>query len=385
MDVAKDEDWVEEEIEEESIYPPDYDVIASPNDFNISTLYDYINKGTLEIPLFQRNFVWDIKRASKFIESIIMGLPIPQIFLHETGKDKFGVIDGQQRLMTIYYFKNKKFPVHEKLTEIRKIFDEDGRIPESILSDSAYFTEFTLHLNPMDEKPNRLNGKNYSTLTEKDRNSLDLRTIRTVIIRQIKPVDDQSVIYEIFSRLNSGGVNLRPQEIRISLYNSEFLNMLSRVNLDKRWRRLTRPDPDLHMRDVEMILRGFAMLIEGDNYKKTSMVQFLNDFTNKARKYSNKEVEYLKNLFEKFLEDSSILPENAFVYKGFNPSLYEAVFSTVCKEAYSSRKLDISIITTKKLEKLKDDNDFKSAIEKHTTDKKNVDLRLERAKKILLG
>ncbi|MCL5680370.1 MAG: DUF262 domain-containing protein, partial [Candidatus Marsarchaeota archaeon] len=234
------------------------------------------------------------------------------------------------------------------------------------------------------EKQNRLDGENYSTLTEKDRNSLDLRTIRTVIIRQIKPEKDQSVIYEIFSRLNSGGVNLRPQEIRISLYNSDFLNMLSKINLDVRWRRLTRAYPDLHMRDVEMILRGFAMLVDGDNYKKVSMVQFLNDFANKAKTYTEKEVEYLKNLFEKFLEGSTILPENAFVYKGFNPSLYEAVFSAICKTAYKNKTLEIADINPKKLDKLKNDSEFKSAIEKHTTDKKNIDLRLARAKKILL-
>ena len=58
----------------------EYDVTSSPNDFNVKTIYDYIASGVINIPDFQRNYVWDLKRASKLIESIITGIPIPQIF-----------------------------------------------------------------------------------------------------------------------------------------------------------------------------------------------------------------------------------------------------------------------------------------------------------------
>jgi uncharacterized protein with ParB-like and HNH nuclease domain len=82
----------------------DYDISVSPNDFNINTIFDFIKGGTIKIPNFQRNYVWDIKRASKLIESLLIGVPIPQIFLYEEKRNSFLVIDGQQRLMTIYYF-----------------------------------------------------------------------------------------------------------------------------------------------------------------------------------------------------------------------------------------------------------------------------------------
>ena len=88
----------------------DYDISVSPNDFNLKTLFDFIDSGIVKIPGFQRNYVWDIKRASKLIESLLIGVPIPQIFLYEEKKNSFLVIDGQQRLMTIYYFKKKRFP-----------------------------------------------------------------------------------------------------------------------------------------------------------------------------------------------------------------------------------------------------------------------------------
>ncbi len=61
-----------------------YDIVSSPNDFNIVTIVDFIKSGIVKIPGFQRNFVWDIKRASKLIESILIGLPIPQIFLRSS-------------------------------------------------------------------------------------------------------------------------------------------------------------------------------------------------------------------------------------------------------------------------------------------------------------
>ena len=92
----------------------EYDITASPNDFNMSTMFSFIESGAVKIPGFQRNYVWDIKRASKLIESIIIGLPIPQIFLYEEARNKFLVIDGQQRLMSIYYFIKQRFPRKEK-------------------------------------------------------------------------------------------------------------------------------------------------------------------------------------------------------------------------------------------------------------------------------
>ena len=85
-------------------------------------------------------------------------------------------------------------------------------------------------------------------------------------------------MFEVFNRLNTGGINLKPQEIRTSMYHSEFYNMLYNANSWGAWRRLLGGClPDLHMKDVEILLRGFAMLIDVNNYAP-SMVRFLNQF-----------------------------------------------------------------------------------------------------------
>jgi uncharacterized protein with ParB-like and HNH nuclease domain len=100
----------EEDITNDDYQVREYEVTASPNDFNLLTLLNFIESGAIKIPGFQRNYVWDIKRASKLIESIIIGLPVPQIFLYEEGRNSFLVIDGQQRLMSLYYFWKGRFP-----------------------------------------------------------------------------------------------------------------------------------------------------------------------------------------------------------------------------------------------------------------------------------
>jgi uncharacterized protein with ParB-like and HNH nuclease domain len=170
--------WFEDETAETDFQIKAYDITASPNDFNTSTMFSFIEWGAVKIPGFQRNYVWDIKRASKLIESIVIGLPIPQIFLYEEARNKFLVIDGQQRLMSIYYFIKQRFPRREKRFELRRIFDEKGTIPEDVLHDDAYFVKFNLQLTErLPNRPNQLNKLNYGTLDEL-KTTFDLRTVR---------------------------------------------------------------------------------------------------------------------------------------------------------------------------------------------------------------
>ena len=118
----KDELLVEEEyeVDQGDGYIDEYDLTATPNDFNVMTINSFIESGAIQIPGFQRNYVWDIKKASKLIESLLLGLPVPQLFLYESARNKFLVIDGQQRMMSIYYFIKKRFPRKEKRAEIKR-------------------------------------------------------------------------------------------------------------------------------------------------------------------------------------------------------------------------------------------------------------------------
>lgn len=379
---------VEDDINDssEDISFTDYDISASPNDFNIKTLFDFIKSGVVKIPGFQRNYVWDIKRASKLIESIIIGIPIPQIFLYEEARNKFTVIDGQQRYMTIYYFMEKRFPRNEKRQELRMIFDQNKGIPASILNDNEYFEDFNLALpTTQPNQKNKFNGLNYFTLDEDDITSFELRTIRNIIIKQNAPDDEHSVVFEIFNRLNSGGVNLKPQEIRTSLFHSSFYDMLYRVNLDSSWRQLTPSStPDLNMKDVEILLRGFAMLIDGSSYKP-SMTKFLNKFSLRAKSFPSENIKYLEELFLKFSEKAFTEKSKIFHSKTgkFNISVFESIFVAACSSAFEAKTLNIADINLGKVDLLKEDNGFIEATQSNTASDKNVTYRLTTAKKMM--
>lgn len=364
----------------------EYDLTATPNDFNVLTIFSFMESGAVKIPGFQRNYVWDITRASKLIESLILGLPVPQIFLYEETRNRFLVIDGQQRLMSIYYFIKQKFPQREKRAELRTIFDQHGHIPDHILHDDHYFEDFKLNLpEKLPNRPNKFKGLNYATLGDY-KTQFQFRPIRNVIVKQNSPQSDDSSIFEIFNRLNSGGINLRPQEIRISLYHSAFYDMLYRVNTLPEWRRMMlNSELDIHMKDIEILLRGFAMLIDEHNYAP-SLIKFLNQFSKKCKTHTDDENKYLEELFKSFLRACQSLPDDAFLNKRnrrFNIALFEAVFAVACEEKFKTRQLLSNTLSAEKIREIENDGDFLAASQSGTTQTVNVKKRLARARKIL--
>lgn len=384
---TNDKAWFDDYAEDaDEIQIEEYDITAAPNDFNVLTIYNFLESGAVRIPGFQRNYVWDLGRASKLIESLILGLPVPQVFLYEMERNKFLVIDGQQRLMSIYYFVKQRFPRKDKRTELRAIFDEQGRIPDEIVHSDEYFENFRLKLGEsVPNQSNRFKGLSYATLGSY-KTQLELRTIRNVIIKQNSPQGDDSSMYEVFNRLNTGGINLKPQEIRTSMYHSPFYEMLYHANSFKKWRRiLGNEEPDLHMKDVEILLRGFAMLIDGANYAP-SMVKFLNQFSRKCRSHTKEQNQYLSELLRSFLDSCEALPEEAFLNKKnrrFNVALYEAAFASICSKALEEKRTLKGKVSAADLSKLENDKGFLDATIEGTTQTKNVRARLNRAKAII--
>lgn len=387
MDANGRAEWYDDYVEEnDELQVDEYDITVSPNDFNVMTLCSFVESGSVRIPGFQRNFVWDIWRASRLIESLILGLPVPQLFLYEQKRNRFLVIDGQQRLMSIYYFVKKRFPRKDRRADIRRIFDEKGAIPEQVLHDDSYFESFDLRLTgSLPDRPNKLKGMDYDSLGHY-RSQFDLRPIRNIVVKQSAPTGDDSSMFEVFNRLNTGGINLRPQEIRTSMYHSDFYDMLSRINAERsEWRRLLRAEaPDLHMKDVEILLRGFAMLSEGDRYTP-SMVRFLNSFSKKCMSNDRALNERFENLFDSFLRAASDLPEGIFINQNnrFNIALYEAVFAVSGRKAIEEDRLLEGVLDADRIRDLAQDTHFSQAASVATTSTANVQERLRRAAAII--
>lgn len=379
----------EREKEEESTIRP-YEVDCLPNDYNITTLISLIERGYMKIPSFQRNYVWKREMASKFIESIIIGLPIPQLFLFERERNNFLVIDGQQRLVTIYLFKKQRFPKNDKARGIiRKYLSVGKQIPDSELARDD-FEDFKLKLPAVSEQENYLDKLKYDTLSTIEkfdfRGEFDFnRTIRTITIKQIAPCEDDSSMFEIFSRLNSGGVMLKPQEIRMSIYYSPFYEKLvSELNLNKEWRGfLGKKEPDLHMSEVEVLVRAFAMLDMAKEYK-SPLRNFLNGFSKKAMKFDNNDIERLSKVFDDFWLSCANLPKDVFRNEKnkFVISLFEAVFVTVC-EKIEQEGLNDRRIKGESLVALKKDPVFVEFSQGSTASTVSVTTRLQRAKDII--
>lgn len=363
-----------------------YDISVIPNDFNVLTINTLIEQGIISMPSFQRNYVWDMNRASRFIESLILGLPVPQIFLYQKDRDKFSVIDGQQRLLTIYFFIKRRFPKNGKRTFLREVFNKNGNIPDKILSNNNFFSNFKLKFAKQEDgTPHPLNRKTYETLDSSQRRAFELMPIRCMSIRENSP-EDTGAIYEIFSRLNTGGLNLSPQEIRGCLYASSFYELLYSINSNEKWRSLIgKKEEDDKFRDIEVLLRSFALYKNSENYAG-SMVQFLNRFSKEAQKFDDKMIDKYREIFSNFLTICEPIDPKEFRTKkgSFNVSLFDSVFVVVARRMVS-KGVDESKIKPESFDLLKNDEEFRRAITHSTSHVDSVRSRLRLAQKYLYG
>lgn len=234
------------------INPEDFrDLFVIPSDWTLSTLRREMADIIDLDPEFQRRSVWTTKAKSKFIESLALNIPIPQILLAESREDRgrYLVLDGKQRLLTILEFFEGKF--------------WDGK-------------EF--RLTGLDDIP-ELNKKNWIDVSRELPDlarSIEAAQIRTAIIRGWRSDD---VLYEIFHRLNSGSVGLSPMELRMALIRGPFIRtIIQRTTHRSSIHELLRlAQPDKRMRDVELVIRHMAFQ-DGRVEYRGNLKQFLDDY-----------------------------------------------------------------------------------------------------------
>jgi len=342
-----------EEPEEEEADVITYEISHYPADYTLSTYLDKWQNGQLIIPEFQRNFVWGQVQASKLIESFLLGLPVPAVFLYKQRKtNKLLVLDGQQRIFsTIRYFKNE-------------------------------FEERIFRLRGVNQK---WEGKVFEELVERDRYQLVDAVLRAIVVQQLDPKDDTSV-FQIFERLNTGGVNLSAMEVRKCVYSGEFYNLLDRLNRLEVWRKLVgKPKLDRRLRDVEFILRICALHDRLDKYEKP-MKKFLSDYmieiNGLAKNERKKRLEDIGLLFTKGCEYLlKEVGEKPFHLRNrLNYAVMDSTMYCVC-EVINGGVKDFKN-RFKRL--LKDDSYIESATY-NTSDEKTLKERFSIARKYLLS
>ncbi|WP_369064854.1 DUF262 domain-containing protein [Burkholderia gladioli] len=214
---------------EDDLYPEKSrisDAVLFNTDWTVETLFRQIDKGNINLdPKFQRREAWDVDRKSKFIESILCNFPIPNVVLAEdkASKGRYVVIDGKQRLFSIFSYLRDEF-------ELRGL---------AIRND--------------------LNGSRFSDLASTkidDVGVVENYPIRTVIIRNWP---DEDYLYTVFYRLNSGSLPLSPQELRKALHGGILLDYIDEfIRCSPEFKRIFGEKLDPRMRDVELVLRFVA-------------------------------------------------------------------------------------------------------------------------------
>jgi len=352
---------IESEREDAASTPSHFEIVSIPADFTVEGLIAKWKKKQLKIPGFQRKFVWTHRQASRLVESFLLGLPVPALFLYadpETGEQL--VVDGQQRLMSVVQFIEGNFK-NAKMTR-GKTFRLIG-----LAEDSPYANLNAQELE--EEHPGKFAKLNDAVM-------------RAFIIKQLDP-DDSTSVYHIFERLNTGGTILVGQEIRNCVYHGRFNDLLNDLNNDGKWRMIIgKPQPDARMRDAEMILRFIALYYFADEYRKP-MKDFLSKTMKKKRNLPGDEAIALGRTFRETCNRVvAILGGMPFhTDKGrMNPAIFDAVFTTIAKHDG-----ELPNDLKDRCDALVNSESFAEKASHRTTDVETVNSRLKLAREVLFG
>jgi len=284
---------VEDEATLEDAGTRHFSITSYGADYTVDSLVKRMKGGAFIIPEFQRKFVWSQRHASKFIESLLMGLPVPGIFLYKQAEtNKHLVIDGQQRLTSLLAFYEGLFGERKfKLMGVRQPWAD----------------------------------KTYADLDPSDQLKLDDSIVHATIFQQEHPKDVLDSIYFVFERINSGGIRLSPQEIRNCVSHGPFLDLIKELNANEDWRAIYGPI-SRRLKDQELILRFLAMYKNSQNYTRP-LAGFLNDFTEEHIKADAHKIGELRKAFEVTIAVvRKGIGEKAFrPIRAFNTAVFDSV------------------------------------------------------------
>jgi uncharacterized protein with ParB-like and HNH nuclease domain len=363
--------------EENSSYSDDdlFNITSWGADLTFRELIMMYDDKDLIKPTLQRNYVWKLDEASRLIDSILLGLPIPSIFLAKKNEQQL-IIDGYQRIKTVYDY-------------VKGIFSQNNKVFK--LSNSIIINE-------------RWRGKAFSELSDDEQRRIKNTTIHAIIFEQKKPNNDTGM-FQIFERINTSGRTLSSQEIRNCVYHGRFNDLLIELNKNTDWRELLNCKEDIRMLDMENILRFFAITdIENtDFYLKNQIIlkKFLNEYMSQNSNIDDNQYEKLKSTFEKIMHIINInlgsIAFNNLSFKNnpeeiyseiyvpkFHPTIFEAVSAAFL---YASKHLDFSTYNFSEIKdkhiKLLNNEEFKDAISTRTTKIENIKKRITLATEYL--
>jgi hypothetical protein len=354
------EDEAEEQDVAEQLKPGSVAAVVSGTDWTTETIVSQLKRGNIKLnPRFQRRDAWKRDRKSKFIESLIVGLPIPQIVLAESKDDRgtFIVLDGKQRLLSILQFwglgdgPNNKYA----LSALTLRGDLKHKTFEQLSTDSSF---------------------------EDDYNSLCNQSIRTVVIKNWK---DSNFLHTVFLRLNTGSVKLSPQELRQALLPGPFSDYVDEAATKAKplHELLGLNDADPRMRDTEILSRFLAFRFFADSYPgrmreflDKSCDTFNSKWTGEKEGVESAVADFSKGieaLIKIFGDDVARKPDS----RQFNRAIFDALIYFHSQKAVRLAVRDKSAQLRKAYrELLTSDSGFLQAVESDTAGAPNTSRRL---------
>lgn len=335
-DEAEDDDEGEDNHSDDGLF----EISSWGADLSFRELINRYDDDELVKPELQRHYVWDKSEASRFIDSVLLGLPVPSIFLAKTKDEKLLIIDGYQRLMTVRDF-------------VKGIFTKDGS---------------TFKLAKSKKIHERWRGRAFSELTPDEQRKIRNTTIHAIIFMQQHSKAGDTSLYQIFERINSSGRTLLPQEIRNCVYQGPFNSLLLELNLLPEWRNLWGSTVrDDRMRDVEFILRFFALssdtvFDEGLSPSRISLKNFLNVFMEGVReedldKYKSRFVSAVKFVHDRIGTSAFHNVNSSGDSRGkpsFSPTVFDSVLISTDRMLSAGAISDKRDLSPRRIELLRD-------------------------------
>lgn len=347
------------------------EVLTRPSDPQVRALHEKKKRGKLVLqPEFQRLYVWDRKKASRLIESVLLRVPLPIIYLSEQPDGKEYVIDGQQRLTSLFSFIDGVFP--------------DG--------ESFKLTGLTAY--------KELNKKTFPEIGEEFQDRIQDYSLRTVtLLRQ----SDADLKFEIFERLNTGSEPLNDMELRNCIHRGSYNNLLKELAEDVDFRALLGlSKADKRMRDVELALR-FASFFHATYLQYSPpMKRFFNQDMEKWKNISPPDAEKLhegfknalqivrsllgsQNAFKRYYPGDSKNPNGNWEPKKFNASLFDVLMGVFWDKDKNQVMAALDPLREGWLDLMATNADFRESIERSTSSQDMVRRRFDLTRQLVEG
>lgn len=335
----------------------------------------YKNKELVIQPEYQRLYRWNIKQKTALIESILLGIPIPPIFVAEDSEGIWELVDGLQRVSSFISF------FGELEDDLTRLPDDEEEMEIENEDDIRILNKWNLEAGGL---VSSLEGLNIDTLPNKYRINLKRAVCRVEILRGESNI---AMKYELFKRLNSGGSKLTPQEIRNAIYrgiNPVVNELLLELSRDENFRRLTTLSSQKkhELYDQELILRFIALLNNHENIND-NLENYLNHFMEESVKSGTFDKTYYLTLFKEVISlISQVGDERTFRNQNnlFVPALYEGITIGIAQNIDRFRENQELLL--QKIDEIKQDVDYRRFSGTASNSKSRVKNRLKRANEI---